>query len=97
MNTPNEIKVPSWIFDHPGELFLLTVDDEGNADPDGGHSEIEDIVRARKLMKGIFGTKYGDKFYAVQILEIPDMDVPVNDEAMNLMGKLVNNEHLESD
>lgn len=98
MNTPNEIEIPTWFLEHVGEFFLVAVRSDGSAYLDGGHSDIEGIVRARKLLNGIFRRSHEDeKYYAIQVVEIPDTDVPVNEEAMNLMGRLVNNEHVELD
>lgn len=81
---------PGWFLANPGAYFLLSVFPGGEFELDGGHSDIEGVVRAKKLIQRIFaGRDNGEKFYAIQVLEIPDLDPAINEEAAGICAALV--------
>jgi hypothetical protein len=83
-----ELTGPSWPLDHTGEYFLVIVYPDGTASVDGGHGTLEEVAKARKLHQRIFN-KPGAEFRAIQVVAIPDEDVPINDEAAAMMASLV--------
>lgn len=58
---------------------------------DGGHSEIKGVVKARKLLLGIFGAKRyeGVEWRACYFVPVPDIDVLVNEEAIAICKMMV--------
>jgi hypothetical protein len=81
------INLPKWILKETGSYFLLIAYPGGQIDVDGGHDDIEGVVKARRLYNTIFADK-GAKFKAIKIVDIPDIDVAINEEAANTCAEL---------
>lgn len=66
------------------EWYLLGFKNGEIVSIDGGHSKIEGAVKARKILLGIFGAERysGVEWRACYFVPVPDIDVPVNEEAI---------------
>ena len=76
---------------YPGEklCYLMCMDDGKVTDSDGSHSDASGVAKARKLIEGIFGKGRHQRYVMLTIEPVPDMDVPVNDEAMQACAMMV--------
>lgn len=81
-------KLPKWVLKQSGEYFLVVLYPDGAVEVDGGHSDIKGVITARKLYRRLFN-KPGTEFIAIQIIDIPDIDVPINEGAADSMAKLL--------
>ena len=85
------ITLPKWIFEEGiGFYFLVAIKPDGSTDIDGQHSEVLDIVKAKKLFQSlkILNIPENTKYYMVKIEEVPELEVELNMDAINTLNKL---------
>lgn len=73
-----------------GEQYHLVGIKDGKATRyDGPHDDPEGVAEARKLHDGIWPHRKPDKWLMVVTSDVPDLDPPVNDEAMEACRMMV--------
>lgn len=85
-----EILLPLWIFDHPGEYFLVGIEPDGRVRVDGGHSKPSGVATAKHLHESIEVIKppNGTKFVMVKVDCVPDFRGSVNQDAIDILNKV---------
>ncbi len=74
-----------------GEWYLLGFQNNFIRHVDGGHGNVEGVAQALKLFKRIFGEERyeGCTWRAAYLIDVPDVDVPINEEAADICAMMV--------
>ncbi len=77
------------IRDTEPSYFLAVFNGESLVTLDGDHSKIEGVAEAKKLMRALRLRNDGDEYVMLTISPVPDIDVPINEEAAAIVGASV--------
>lgn len=78
------LTLPRWMFDQVGDRFLVAIEPNGTAHSDGGHSDPQDVAKARELFQRlvIIRPPEGTRYVMVTIEEVPPFTGRLNEEAV---------------
>jgi hypothetical protein len=94
-NTRPDERHTAWMLSQIGDKFMVGIEPDGRIRTDGGHSDEYGVAKAKRLHESISCIKppVGTKWYMLTIDAIPDLNVTVNQDAINtLNGELKHNE-----
>lgn len=77
------VDVPRWMFEKGiGQRFLAAIQPDGRVSIDGGHSDPQDVAKARVLFESLIVIRppAGTHYVMVTVEEVPDFVGEVNNE-----------------
>lgn len=77
--------LPRWIFDHAGERFLVAIKPSGEATIDGGHTEPQDVAKARALFEAldVIRPPAGTQYVMLTVEAVPAFTGTLNHDAVS--------------
>ena len=84
-----KVPIPAWIFEHPGQYFMVGIEPDGRVRVDGGHRNPQSVAKAKRLHESIadIAAPAGTKFLMIKVDEIPTLRGSVNQEAIETINR----------
>ncbi len=83
-----KLAIDSFVFDHPGDYYLVQIRPDGEVRTDGGHSTPAGVAKARELIETIACIKppEGTIYRMIKVEEVPKFKGRTNKSAISLLN-----------